>query len=265
MNKNILFLIFFILFSRQIQSQMLQIVTTPTTPPFESVVNGQLVGFDMDFLEALSEVGDGFQYNITQASWNDLFAGVQNGTFDVAISSISITSVRNAIYTFSVPYFISTHVILAKAGYDIQNAQDLLNHNVAVVTGTTGEAAVVGIFGGDSPQILRFVNLSQAIDALNNGAADCIVNDSGFLENYANNHPGYEIIKDPNTFATEFYGLMFPKRSSVVSEFDDAITTVLEDGEYNTIYKEWFSGNPEEEVLLEAGEDDNPYDALSDG
>jgi len=264
MNKKTLLPILLTLFVSQAYTQMLQIATNPATPPFESLENGQVVGFDMDFLAALSEVGNGFQYNITIQSWNDIFAGVQNGTFDAAICSISITSVRNVIYSFSVPYFISTHVILAKAGTDIKTAQDLLNKNVAIVTGTTGEAAVEGIFGGSSNNILPFINLSQAIDALDNGAADAVVDDSGFLENFANNNPGYVVIRDPNTFVTEFYGIMFPKGSPIVSEFDDAITTVLDNGEYDKIYTKWFTGTPQIDILLEAGEDADPYEALAE-
>lgn len=165
--------ILLILLAWQSQSQPLLIATDPSTPPFESIANNiEVVGFDIDFLAALSTVGECFQYEIVQQSWDNVFAGVLTGTFDLAISSITINQDREKTYDFSVPYFISTHVILAKTGTDIKNAQDLLNKNVAVVTGTTGEAAVECIFGGDSPSIQHFEDLSQAVQALSDESVD---------------------------------------------------------------------------------------------
>jgi len=60
---------------------------------------------------------------------------------------------------------------------------------------------------------------------------DGFVDDSGILESFKNNNPGFVIIRDPEAFAKEFYGLMFLKGSSLVAGFNSAITTVLENGE----------------------------------
>lgn len=255
--------ILLILLAWQAQGQTLLIATDPSTPPFESIdKDGMVVGFDPDILAALGFVYDGWEYDIISQSWDDVFAGVLNGTFDFAISSITINEEREKIYDFSVPYFVSTHVILAPEGTDIKTAQDLLDKNVAVVTGTTGETAIEGLFGGDSPNIQHFEDLSQAVQALADGTVDAYVDDSGFLENYAKNNAGFIVIKDPNAFAKEFYGLMFPKGSSLVGDFDEGITTILENGEYSDIYETWFGSTPDVDLLLEAGEYENPYEAL---
>jgi len=258
-----LFSILFILAACQVQSQTLRIATDPSTPPFESLVNGTVVGFDIDFLAAVSKVG-GFQYEIVQIPWTELFAAVLNSTVDLAISDITINAAREEIYSFSVPYFISSHVILAPEGTDIKNAQDLLGKTVAVKNGTTGQAAVEAIFGGDSPNIKSFTDVPQALQALTSGSVDAYVDDSGILENFANHNPGYVIITDPKAFPIEFYGLMFPKGSSLVAEFNPDITTVLNNGEYTTIYTTWFGSVPDVALLLAAGEDANPYEVFEE-
>jgi len=218
---------------------------------------------DQGGFAAVTKAG-GLQYEFVQLPWTDLFAEVLNGTVDLAVSGITINDVRKEIYDFSVPYFLSTHVILAPEGTDITNAQDLVNKIVVVRNGTTGAAAVEAIFGGDSPNILRVSTTDEAFQALTEGNADAYVDDSGILESFANNNTGYVIIRDPDTFTQELYGLMFPKGSSVVNEFNSAITTVLQNGEYTQIYTNWFGSTPNVALLLAAGEDEDPYDVLNE-
>jgi len=58
-----------------------------------------------------------------------------------------------------VPYFLSTHLILAPEGTDITNAQDLVSKTVVVRNGTTGAVAVESVFGA-TVQIL-YASLPQ--------------------------------------------------------------------------------------------------------
>lgn len=55
---------------------------------------------------------------------------------------------------------------------------------------------------------------------------------------------------------------MFTKGSALVAEFNLAITTLLENGEYSEIYYRWFGSTPDVGLLLAAGEDEDPYEAL---
>ena len=45
---------------------------------------------------------------------------------------------------------------------------------------------------------------------------------------------------------TEFYGIALPKGSPNVAVINDAIMTMMEDGTYAAIYKEWFGEEPPE-------------------
>lgn len=234
--------------------------TDPTTPPLEMLVNGTVTGFDIDFFAAVAKIAN-LQYSIEQVPFVGIFADLLNNTLDIGLSGITITAARNLTYEFSVPYFISTHVILAKNDTNITGGQDLVNYKVAVRTGTTGYAIVVFLFGGNSssPNILQYANQDDAIAALANGTADAYVDDSSPLIYYSNNNPGYVVIEDSNAFPKEFYGLMFPMGSSNVDPINSAITQVLTDGTYDSIYQTWFGTSPDSALLLEAGMQGNPY------
>ncbi len=231
----------------------LQIVTDATVPPFSFSRNEDIVGFDADFLRTIAQVV-GFQYDLTSVTWSLIFEQVQGNAVDLAISGITINDVRKETYDFSVPYFISTHKILTKAGTAITSAVDLANKTVAVKNGTTGAAAVDKLAeNDDSISITRFVTSEEAEQALINGEVDAFVDDNAGLEYYANNNPGFVVIEDPNSFEKEFYGLMFPKGSQLKARFDAAITAILNSEDYTRIYNEWFGTTPNVEALLTAG------------
>ncbi|MDT8299731.1 MAG: transporter substrate-binding domain-containing protein, partial [Spirochaetaceae bacterium] len=62
-----------------------------TWPPMEFVdENGDIVGFDMDLLDAVAKAA-GFQYEVQNTGWDGIFAGLANGSYDAIISSVTIT------------------------------------------------------------------------------------------------------------------------------------------------------------------------------
>jgi len=246
------------------QLTTLSIGTFAAAAPFEFLQDGTVVGFDIDFLQAVTEAVY-LNYDLVSApSWDGLFQMVEYNQVDLAVSGITINDPRKEIYDFSVPYFTATHKILARSGTDIQSAQDLVGKVVVVRNGTTGAVAVEKIYGGDNPNILRVSTQDEATQALASGEADAYVDDSSIVEYYANNNPGYVVITDPNAFDYEFYGFMFPKGSPWVASFNAAITTVLENGDYTTFYENWFGATPDVALLLRAGTLEDPYDALEE-
>lgn len=63
-----------------------------------------------------------------------------------------------------------------------------------------------------------------------------------------NSDKNLTIIMDDN-FEQEFYGLLFPKGSELVEDFNKAINSLFDNGKYVEIYKEWFGEEPNIEDL----------------
>ena len=79
--------------------------TEATYPPFESKdENGNIVGFDIDLLNAVAEQA-GFEVEYVDTPFDGIFVALQAGDFDIVSSAATITAERAAIVDFSDPYF----------------------------------------------------------------------------------------------------------------------------------------------------------------
>lgn len=222
----------------------LHVVTDAEYAPFESMKNGQVVGFDVDLINAVAKAA-GYKVKVDNIGWNPLFVAIQGKQADLAVSAITINSDREQTYDFSVPYFLSTNEIMTKKGSTISSGTDLKGKKVAVQNGTTGQAVVEKIIGKNNQSLEKFSNNNLAIMQLIHGGADAVVADNTVVEAYVKNNPGQNLrlIQDPS-FPKEFYGFMFPKGSALKPVFDKAIKKVFADGTYAQIYKKDFGSDP---------------------
>lgn len=232
------------------EKKTLRVVTDAAYAPFEYQDKGQIVGFDVDFIQAVAEEA-GYEIELEHVGWDPLFVEIKDEIADFGISAITINDDRKQTYDFSVPYFLSTNKILVPEGSDIKSAEDLEGKVVAVQAGTTGQEAVESIMGKNNKNMKQFENNNLAIMELTSGGADAVVADNTVVEEYVKNNPDQKltVVEDTDSFASEYYGLMFPKGSELKAEFDEAINKVLDNGKYAEIYNEWFGSDPDVENL----------------
>lgn len=228
----------------------LRVVTDASYAPFEYMDKGQIVGFDVDFLNAVAKEA-GYKINIENVGWDPIFVEIKGKTADLAVSAITINSDRKQTYDFSTPYFLSKNEILVPKGSAIKSAKDLKGKTVAVQNGTTGQEVAQTILGKNSDKLKKFKNNNLAIMELTKGGADAVVADNSVVEQYVKNNPkdNLAFIEDDAAFQKEFYGLMFPKGSKLKADFDKGIKKVLDNGEYTKIYQKWFKVAPDVETL----------------
>ncbi|MBU8880494.1 basic amino acid ABC transporter substrate-binding protein [Bacillus sp. FJAT-29790] len=234
------------------EKKKLKIVTDANYAPFVFLDKGEMVGFDVDFMNAVAKEA-GYEFEMVNVGWDPLFVEVKGKTADLGINAITINDDRKQTYDFSVPYYLSTNEILVPEGSDIKSAADLKNDKiVSVLGGTTGQEAIEALLGKNHKNIKKFDNNNLAILEMISGGADAVVADNAVVEEYAKNNPNQKlaIIKDEEGFENEFYGLMFPKGSEYKADFDAAVTKVLENGTYAEIYEKWFGVAPDTDTIL---------------
>ena len=84
-------------------SGRLRIGIDATYPPFGIAEGGEFSGFDVDIARAIArELG--VEAELVNASFDGVFPALQNGSFDVVISAVTITPERSATMLFSDPY-----------------------------------------------------------------------------------------------------------------------------------------------------------------
>ncbi|WP_144552675.1 basic amino acid ABC transporter substrate-binding protein [Bacillus sp. X1(2014)] len=233
------------------EKKTLRVVTDAAYAPFEYQDKGEVVGFDIDFINAVAKQA-GYKVKVEHVGWDPIFVELDKKIADIGISAITINDERKQSYDFSVPYFLSTNKILVPKDSDIKSAADLKNNKtIAVQNATTGQEAVEGLLGKNSDKIKKFENNNLAILELKSGGADAVVADNTVIEEYAKNNPkdNFVVIEDSAAFAKEFYGLMFPKGSKIKADFDKAVKAVIDNGTYAEVYKKWFKVEPDTQIL----------------
>jgi glutamine transport system substrate-binding protein len=232
------------------EKKTLRVVTDAAYAPFEYQDKGEVVGFDIDFINAVAKEA-GYNVKVEHVGWDPVFVEIKGKTADIGISSITITDERKQTYDFSAPYFLSKNEILVPKNSEIKSAKDLKGKRIAVQNGTTGQEAVETLFGKNNDKLKKFENNNLAILELKGGGADAVVADNTVVETYVKNNPNdnFKFIEDDGAFANEFYGLMLPKGSKLKADLDKGIKKVIDNGTYEKLYQKWFKVKPDLKVL----------------
>ncbi|ARS89184.1 transporter substrate-binding domain-containing protein [Natrarchaeobaculum aegyptiacum] len=218
--------------------------TAPGFEPFEMVIDGELVGFDIDLLEA---VIDETEYEL--AGWQEiefdgLIPSLENENIDVIAAAMTITEEREETIAFSDPYYSADQTVLVQTGGDVQPAElaDLEGHNVGAQSGTTGEGIVEDELIGegliDEGDYDSYDNYVLAIEELERGTLDAIVIDEPVAESFADDRD----VEIAFTFETgEEYGFGVRQGEDDLQQaLSEGITAVRESSQYDDITREWF-------------------------
>ncbi|MGC9323663.1 MAG: transporter substrate-binding domain-containing protein [Desulfomonilia bacterium] len=139
LNPCILICILIVLISSRVAmaGQNLVIAVNPTWPPMQMKEKGDIVGYEIDMLNALAdEVG--VQVCLVEVPWSTIFRGLNKGLYDAVLASVSITRAREARYDFSDSYF-TTEQLLVIPKARIQ--EPLMGKAIGVFKLTTGADA----------------------------------------------------------------------------------------------------------------------------
>ena len=92
----------------------IRVATDATWEPFEYVdtETGEIVGFDIDLFDAIAERAN-LDVEYVDVDWDPLLAGMAQGTYDAAISSITIKPDRLEKMNFSIPYYTAGQITVS--------------------------------------------------------------------------------------------------------------------------------------------------------
>jgi ABC-type amino acid transport substrate-binding protein len=217
-----------------------KVATDASYAPFESMKGDQVVGFDVDVLNAVAEAA-GFKVEYKNTPWEGIFLTLQNNEADIVSSAVTITDERKKTLDFSDPYFDATQMIVFKKGANLKTLNDLKDKKVAVQNGTTGDEVVSKLLGKDNPNLKRFENMPLALLELKNGNVDAAVGDNGVVLEYVkNNGQGdFETAVD-SSFAKEQYGFAVKKgNTELQKKINEGLKKIKENGKLDEINKKY--------------------------
>src|SRR4030042_3086790 len=206
-----------------------------TYPPFASMKDGSIVGFDIDIIREIAE-RMGRDIEIESIKWDNTYVFPEDMDLDMIISAIPIVEEMESLVDFSDPYFVMEYMLITLSGIDIKIKEDL-------------EGKEVGILSSEKSYLDEDYLLNYGIEAYNDIAAmfEDLRNEniSGVLislpigTNLMTENEGIysvlEIIKSNKEFS-----IVLKEGSALKEEVNRIIEEILQDGTYDEIYSRWF-------------------------
>ncbi len=216
--------------------QVVLVGTNAEFAPFEYLEKNEIVGFDIDLLNAISKE-TGIEFKIKDMAFDGLLPALQTKKVDLVIAGMTATPEREKAVLFSKPYFTAKQVIITK-GEDksLKTFDDLSGKKVGVMLGFTGDSVVSEIKGA---KVERFNAAYAAIMALNQGKIDAVVLDSEPAKKYIANSKELMIADVPAE--EEEYAIAVRKTDKeLIEKINVAIDKIRANGEYDKILKKYF-------------------------
>ncbi len=227
--------------------------------PFEyETTSGELTGFDVEIAQAVFEDQLGVNYEFKPTSFDSIIPSLNNGNFRIIMSAMTINDTRDEKVDFSDPYFTAYQTIIVRADSSISSRGDLEGTVVGVQKGTTGANAAEELqseFDGNI-ELNRYDQIPAAFQALKNGQVSAVINDNTVNAEFASQEDNIEFIEGEGaaveagqdappylTLTVENYGIAFREDDSeFLQRVNEALATIKNNGTYDEIYSEYFSG-----------------------
>lgn len=226
--------------------KVLKVGTEATYPPFEMVdkASGDYVGFDMDLIRAIAKA-QGYKVEIQSMGFDALIPALMADKVDCTISAQSITEERKKSIDFSTPYFNGGLIVaVAESNTTITGYDSLAGKKLAAEIGTTGAAASEKLKEKDPKTTVKiFDGIGEAFMELEKGGAEAVINDFAVTDYYIKTDGKGKVKLVGDIFqADEQYGIGIKKgNTEIANMINDGLKKVKESGEYDQIYKKWFS------------------------
>src|SRR5699024_9757196 len=146
-------------------------------PPFEFTVDGELVGIDVDLINAIAE-DQGFDIEIEQMDFSGIIPSMQAKELDIGMGGMSITDERKETVDFSEPYFeAGISLVVGEDTEDIEGLEDLAGKTVAVKNGTVGAAFAEEHQDDYEFEIIQVNDSASMFQEVINGTAEALMED----------------------------------------------------------------------------------------
>jgi polar amino acid transport system substrate-binding protein len=219
----------------------IRIATDATWPPFEYVNTdtNKIVGFDIDLMNAIAKKQN-LDIEFVNVAWDPLLAGMAQGTYDAAISSITITTDRQKDMLFSNPYYAAGQIIVVAKNNTAITGKGTLKGKVGVQLGTTGDIEASKIAGVD---VKKYDEIGLAFQDLMNGQIDAVVCDNPVAAGYVVKNAD-KIKTAGAAFTDEFYGIAVAKgKDDLLKKINAGLKAVLDEGIIKTLETTWYKSN----------------------
>ncbi len=214
----------------------------PEYPPFSYLGdNGEYTGFDVEICRAACEKL-GYEFEVFGVNWDEKLIQLDAGECDCVWAGMTLLdSMREAGYVLSEPYYDNEQVFLTKDGNGITSTADLAGKTVAVMLGTSGEAALEDDLADLKASFANLITCDSFLKCfaeLDGNAVDAVFVDAPVAAAYIEGKTGYTVIDED--LASEQYGIAFRNADQALcDEIIGAVKELVADGTYAEIAQDY--------------------------
>jgi polar amino acid transport system substrate-binding protein len=228
-----------------------------TKCPSDALTTAEMQGFDVDVAKAIGEYL-GVETCFATPSWDAITAGNWADKWDISVGSMTITTARQQILDFSVPYYYTPAVVAVAADSGITSLDGLAGQAVCAGASTTYEFWLNNDMEGlglpessiyaTVPEGVTVVPLEtdqECAQAIAAGRTDFVAYVTSETVVDANLAEGMPVVKLDGAVYSEDLAAAFDKGSSLDTtslraKVDELFTAMHSDGRLSDLSNQWF-------------------------
>ena len=165
-------------------NRVYKVGTTAEYPPFETLENGKIVGYDVDVIDAVAKK-IGIKYEWKDMNFDGLISALQFKKIDIVIAGISSSPEREKVVNFSIPYHESKTAYIMNKNNPM-TMEELKGKTFGVDLGTSYETTARSIEGA---KVIAFSSTGGTLLALKSQKVDCIMVGEVVANEYIEKNP----------------------------------------------------------------------------
>jgi polar amino acid transport system substrate-binding protein len=204
-------------------------------------LNGQIEGFDIDMLKAVSKAifGDPNKIEFRVITTAQRITVLTDGSVDIVARAMTINCTRWTQIDFSTEYYLAGQKVLVAKGSTAKGMEDLKGKKVCAPKGSTSMDKLK-TFAGLVP--VGADTHTGCLVLFQQGKVDAITGDDTILAGLAAQDPYAVVVKAP-AFTKEPYGLgISQKHPDFVRFVNGVLEQMRTDGQWTAAYNTWLKG-----------------------
>jgi polar amino acid transport system substrate-binding protein len=230
-----------------------------TKCPSDALTTAEMQGFDVDVAKAIGDAL-GVETCFATPSWDAITAGNWANKWDLSVGSMTITTARQQILDFSIPYYYTPAVIAVRADSGITDLAGLEGQALCVGAATTydqwlnhdmeGLGLPESSIYAEAPNVtvVPLETDQECAQAIAAGREDFVGYVTSETVVDANIAAGYPVVKLGSPVYSEDLAAAFDKSSSLPTdtlraEVDKLFTAMHSDGRLSELSNQWFGSD----------------------
>lgn len=230
-----------------------------TKCPSDALTTAEMQGFDVDVAKA---IGDslGVETCFATPSWDAITAGSWADKWDLSVGSMTITTARQEVLNFSVPYYYTPAVVAVRVDSGFTSLADLEGQALCAGAATTyeqwlnGDTAGLGLpessIYAQAPKVtvVPLETDQECAQAIAAGREDFVGYVTSGTVVDANIAAGFPVVKLDGAVYSEDLAAAFDKSAtlstdSLRAEVDKLFTAMHGDGRLSALSNQWFGSD----------------------